>query len=713
MFKIPASFLCGRIIRRFPSKSTRISVTLNAAAKLKFYSTGWTLLFGGGRSNNWKTLKPRRLTACTDPPEALLLRRQMAKSARGLATLETLNFDNSALRQLPLDPVEGNSLRQVRGACFSRVTPTSVKNPRLVAYSASALGLLDLPESEIQRKEFVEYFAGNRLLRGSETAAHCYCGHQFGNFAGQLGDGTVVYLGEILNKDNERWEVQLKGAGKTPYSRDGDGRKVLRSSIREFLCSEAVFYLGIPTTRAGCCVTSDSTVIRDIFYDGRPIAENCTLVTRIAPSFIRFGSFQICKGPDRTTGRDGPSAGRTEVLQSLANHVINTYYPEIWERFKSDQEGMYAEFFKAVVFRTASLVAEWQSVGFCHGVLNTDNMSILGLTIDYGPFGFMDRFDPDHICNTSDPSGRYAYNKQPEICKWNCLMLAEALQVLVPMDKLQPHLEKYDEEFTKSYLAKMRKKFGILNTESPEDKTLISSFLETMEKTGGDFTTTFRCLSNFPLPGCHGFENQITEAKKKLLEQCSTMEELQSSYAPRMDPRQLAMFMSILRTAPELAALDKGFRQVVIEVERAEKLSKLEEMTEAEKKAEDASLWNEWIDKYMMRLKFDISGITDVEAANAKRIQVMNSNNPKFILRNYIAQNAIDAAEKGDFSEVRSVLNLLQSPYSDASVSAVLQTGANSSSKSLDEKMQNCSVKPLHSSYFDKPPTSAAGLRVT
>ncbi|KAK2570179.1 Protein adenylyltransferase SelO-1 [Acropora cervicornis] len=223
-----------------------------------------------------------------------------------MATLETLNFDNLALRSLPIDKELDNYVRQVSGVCFSRVQPTPVNSAKTVVYSSQAMSLLDLTEEELNRADFAEYFSGNKLLPGAEPAAHCYCGHQFGYFSGQLGDG----------------------AGLTPFSRQADGRKVLRSSIREFLCSEAMHFLGVPTTRAGSCVTSDSKIIRDIFYNGNAIREKCTVVLRIAPTFIRFGSFEIFKPIDSMTGRRGPSAGRTDIMVQLLDYTVNTFFPE-------------------------------------------------------------------------------------------------------------------------------------------------------------------------------------------------------------------------------------------------------------------------------------------------------------------------------------------------------------------------------------------------
>ncbi len=248
--------------------------------------------------------------------------------------------------------------------------------------------------------------------------------------SGQLGDGAAMYLGEVVNSKGERWELQFKGAGKTPYSRQADGRKVLRSSLREFLCSEHMHSLGVPTTRAGTIVaSSESQVVRDPFYAGEPIMEKCSVITRLAPTFLRFGSFEIVKPRDATTGRSGPSPNRKDITELMLKHTISTYFPSIAAQYPKDDQAVarYTAFFREVVKRTAELVAHWQCVGWCHGVLNTDNMSIVGVTIDYGPYGFMDFYNPDYICNGSDDGGRYSYAKQPEMCKWNCGKFAEAI----------------------------------------------------------------------------------------------------------------------------------------------------------------------------------------------------------------------------------------------------------------------------------------------
>eukprot|EP00069_Balaena_mysticetus_P000565 bmy_14627T0 len=388
-----------------------------------------------------------------------------------------------------------------------------------------------------------------------------------------------MYLGEVCTAAGERWELQLKGAGPTPFSRQADGRKVLRSSIREFLCSEAMFHLGIPTTRAGACVTSQSSVERDVFYDGNPRPEQCAVVLRVAPTFLRFGSFEIFKSSDEHTGRAGPSVGRNDIRVQMLDYVISTFYPEIQATHASDSVQRHAAFFREVAERqlpgqdtgsgplgvtaerdrlsghnwlggarrgaasgrpvallqvtrrTAQLVAEWQCVGFCHGVLNTDNMSIVGLTIDYGPFGFLDRYDPDHVCNASDTAGRYSYSRQPEVCKWNLQKLAEALEPALPLELAEAILaEEFDAEFRRHYLQKMRWKLGLVRAEREEDSALVAGLLETMHLTGADFTNSFYLLSSFPA-------EDLDEFLATLTAQCASLEELRRAFRPQMDPR--------------------------------------------------------------------------------------------------------------------------------------------------------------------------------
>ncbi|MCW5872891.1 MAG: YdiU family protein, partial [Candidatus Eremiobacteraeota bacterium] len=317
-------------------------------------------------------------------------------------------FDDLWVRSLPGEQEVRPGSRQVHGQCYSRVTPTPVHRPRLLAWSSEAAELLDWE----QTPEMAEVLGGNRVLPGMKPYAACYGGHQFGHWAGQLGDGRALTLGEVLNRRGERWEVQLKGAGPTPYSRRADGRAVLRSSVREFLCSEAMFHLGIPTTRALALVGTGEGVMRDMFYDGHPAEEPGAVVTRLAPTFVRFGNFEIFA-----------SRGETEVLRQLTEFVMAHHYPEC----KSD---IYA-FYDEVCRRTARLMAHWMRVGFVHGVMNTDNLSILGWTIDYGPYGWLDPYQLDFTPNTTDRNLRYCYGQQPRIGQWNLARLAEALLPLV------------------------------------------------------------------------------------------------------------------------------------------------------------------------------------------------------------------------------------------------------------------------------------------
>nr|XP_037279416.1 protein adenylyltransferase SelO, mitochondrial-like [Rhipicephalus microplus]XP_037279417.1 protein adenylyltransferase SelO, mitochondrial-like [Rhipicephalus microplus] len=583
-----------------------------------------------------------------------------------MSTLETLRFDNLALRTLPVDKETRNYVRTVSGAVFSRVSPAPLESPAMVVFSDDAMMLLDLPASELQRKDAAEYFSGNKLLPGSETAAHCYCGHQFGYFAGQLGDGAAMYLGEVINHKGERWEIQLKGAGLTPYSRSADGRKVLRSSLREFLCSEAMHYLGVPTTRAGTCVTSSTTVSRDMFYDGHPKNEKCSVILRIAPTFLRFGSFEIFKTLDSSTGRVGPSVGRKDILLQLLNYAIETFFPEVHHSCGDDREQMYVEFFKDVVKKTAHLVAKWQCVGFCHGVLNTDNMSILGLTIDYGPFGFMERFDPDHICNTSDDGGRYTYIKQPEICLWNLRKFAEAIQSAVPLSKTLPCLDLYASEYETCFLGGMRRKLGILKKELVEDKDLVTSFYDTLERTGADFTRSFRCLSTLAVPGHPDHEPSKESLLSQLLSCSSSHAELSDHLKAQAGSRDFQLFLILSRNNPELLEqLGKGALAKERIMAQIEKTKELKEMSAEDFEARKKKMWADWIEAYCKRLMADVEGVKDLQDLQQDRVDVMNSNNPRFVLRNYIAQQAIDAAEKGDYSEARKVLKILQHPFSD------------------------------------------------
>ncbi|XP_039471557.1 selenoprotein O1 [Oreochromis aureus] len=655
--------------------------------------------------------------------------------AMSRSSLERLEFDNVALKKLPLDPSEEQGVRQVKGACFSRVTPQPLTKPRFVAVSHQALALLGLDGEEVVNDPLgPEYLSGSKVMLGSEPAAHCYCGHQFGQFAGQLGDGAACYLGEVkvpsgqdpeLLRENPsgRWEIQVKGAGLTPYSRQADGRKVLRSSIREFLCSEAMFFLGVPTTRAGSVVTSDSRVIRDVYYNGHARHERCSVVLRIAPTFIRFGSFEIFKPADEFTGRQGPSYGRDEIRGQMIDYVIEMFYPEIQQNYPDRVERNVA-FFREVVLRTARLVAQWQCVGFCHGVLNTDNMSILGLTLDYGPYGFMDRFDPDFICNASDNSGRYSYQAQPAICRWNLVKLAEALAPELPPDRAEAVLEEYLDLYNRFYLENMRKKLGLLKKEDPEDEIMITKLLQTMHNTGADFTNTFRSLSLISCPteeNSEGEEDSVKKATDLLIEQCAIFWPIRIITVMFCICSELAMLLSMAQSNPTLFQMISDRATIARQLERLSKLKDLMETTQEELKTKQAEDWTSWITQYRKRLARELEGQSDVQAVQEERVRVMDSTNPRVILRNYIAQNAIEAAENGDFSEVQRVLKVLEKPFSSQpglELPAWVGGGGTSAEGERDEgeeQQQEAATSMARNPvpYDSKPPAWAHEICVT
>jgi uncharacterized protein YdiU (UPF0061 family) len=461
-------------------------------------------------------------------------------STRG-RTLEELRFTNgfAALGQ----------------SFFEDRIPAGVPNPRMVATSPDAAALLDLRADQLERRELTLIAAGTALLPGMRPIAAVYGGHQFGVWAGQLGDGRALLLGEVTNERGEPWELQLKGSGQTAFSRFADGRAVLRSTIREFLASEAMAALGIPTTRALAMVASDEPVQRETL-------ETAAVLVRLAPSFIRFGSFEIF-------------AARNDVaaLRALADYTIERFYPAC-----GDGDDRYERFFAAVVEHTATLMADWQSVGFMHGVMNTDNFSILGLTLDYGPYGFMEAFVPDHICNHSDGRGRYAYDRQPSVGLWNCYALANALAHLVEPARLESAIAAYAPAYQAAYAQRMRAKLGLASAEAGDDE-LAGALLEVMARARADYTRTFRALAD---PGPDAF-------------------------------RALG--------GTEAAA--------------------------------------SWLESYAARIARDEAGPED-------RRRVMNAVNPRIVLRNHLAQEAIAAAEAGDDEPVRRLAAALRTPYADS-----------------------------------------------
>ena len=396
--------------------------------------------------------------------------------------MTNLRFDNRFVRELPGDPEAGSRRRQVHGALHSLVSPTPVAEPRLLALSREVARLLDLDECFVQTARFAQVFGGNALLHGMQTYAANYGGHQFGNWAGQLGDGRAIALGETINTRGERWELQLKGAGPTPYSRTADGRAVLRSSVREFLCSEAMHHLGVPTTRALSLVATGDSVVRDMFYDGHPQPEPGAVVCRVAPSFIRFGNFEL-----------PASRGDDALLRRLVEFTIARDFPEI----TSAGAERLGDWFGQVCERTALMVAHWTRVGFVHGVMNTDNMSILGLTIDYGPYGWIDNYDPEWTPNTTDREHRrYRFGQQAQVAFWNLSRLAGALlSVFEGEEALQEGLQRFarshaehDRQFTAAKLGLREIHVG--------DQELVQALKALLAEGEIDMTLFFRGLAN-------------------------------------------------------------------------------------------------------------------------------------------------------------------------------------------------------------------------
>lgn len=510
------------------------------------------------------------------------------------------------MSELPGDSQAGGPVRQVRNSCYSFVTPSlNLSDPEVVAWSEEVSQLLDLDPSEVERPDFASIFAGGVVLQGCKSYAQCYGGHQFGHWAGQLGDGRAITLGE-LKAQSGRWELQLKGAGKTPYSRHADGRAVLRSSVREFLASEALHHLGIPTTRALSLVTTGEKVLRDMFYSGDAKFEKGAVVCRVAPSFLRFGSWQI------HASRGGLEA---DIGRVLANYTIRHFYPQYSELPVPNDEGVaegavtkvegeeeavvdssknkYTAWFAEVAELTGKLVASWQAFGFTHGVLNTDNMSILGLTIDYGPYGFLDTFDPNYTPNTTDlPGRRYSFQAQPDVCLWNIVQLANALlgSNLMSPEEAQFCISKYADSFLAEYQQRMSSKLGL----KAYDRDLAQRLLKLMAGDKVDFTRFFRTLKYA----------------------CSS---------PLAETDELLAPLSHV-----LGDLEEDRREA----------------------------WTAWLKDYAQKLSDD--GTPEEE-----RRAAMDAANPKYILRNYLCQTAIEAAEKGDYSEVRQLLEVLRHPFEE------------------------------------------------
>ena len=494
--------------------------------------------------------------------------------------LTSLKFDNRFTRQLPADPESGNSRRQVMSSCYSYVTPTSVKAPQLIIYSQEVAEQLDLSSQDCESNLFTQVFSGNTLLDGMKPYAQCYGGHQFGNWAGQLGDGRAINLGEVKNNLGQHHVLQLKGAGETPYSRTADGLAVLRSSVREFLCSEAMFHLGVPTTRALSLVTTGENVVRDMFYDGRPKEEPGAIVCRVAPSFLRFGSYEIFS-----------ARGDIDNLRHLVDYTIRTDFPHLGE----PSVDVYLQWFSEVCERTAEMIVHWMRVGFVHGVMNTDNMSILGLTIDYGPYGWLEDFDPNWTPNTTDASGRrYRFGNQSQIAQWNLFQLANALYPLIEQaEPLQDIIGDYVEIYQEKVQAMRCQKLGL----NHYDEELHQELHEVLQLVETDMTIFYRKLAN------------ITTSDS------SSDEEV---------------FSIVSDAYYDIDSINDESRNRIVA----------------------------WLQQYRQQLLKD--GIEDKE-----RKVIMNATNPKYVLRNYLAQLAIDDAEQGDFDLIHTLHECLRHPYDE------------------------------------------------
>jgi uncharacterized protein YdiU (UPF0061 family) len=468
------------------------------------------------------------------------------------------SFENTFVRDLPADAVHINIPRPVSDASYTRVEPTPVAAPRVLAWSDAMGEFLGLSRPS---PESIEVLGGNRVLPGMQPYAARYGGHQFGHWAGQLGDGRAITLAEIIATDGSRQELQLKGAGKTPYSRTADGRAVLRSSLREFICSEAMFHLGVPTTRALSLVGTGEPVMRDMFYDGHAAPEPGAIVCRVAPTFVRLGNFQILTANDEI-----------DLLRRLADHVIREHFPGL----------SHAAWYREICRRTALLMVDWMRLGFVHGVMNTDNLSILGVTIDYGPYGWLEGYDPMWTPNTTDAQGRrYCYGNQPGIAQWNLARFAEALLPIVEREKLEEGLELYAGTFNQAWRGALAQKLGL---ESP-DEELAADLLEALAESETDFTIFFRQLARVPL---HGSDVEL-------------LAPLRSAFYSDGAPRERLMA---------------------------------------------------WLRRYLKK-------------APADRAAAMDRVNPKYVFRNYLAQQAIDAMAAGDPSVLERLMRVLERPYDE------------------------------------------------
>jgi uncharacterized protein YdiU (UPF0061 family) len=501
-----------------------------------------------------------------------------------LLDLSDLRFDASFVSKLPGDPELRNVPRAVRDACYTRVEPTPVASPRLLAWAGAVGEMLGIVQPDSPTGPVAEVLGGNRVLPGMQPYAARYGGHQFGTWAGQLGDGRAITLAEVVSPDGARHDLQLKGAGPTPYSRSADGRAVLRSSVREFMCSESMHHLGVPTTRALSLVATGETVVRDMFYDGNPQAEPGAIVCRVAPTFVRFGNFEILAAGEEH-----------DALKRLTDYVIGEHFKELG----APSPGTYARWFEEVCRRTAVMISEWMRVGFVHGVMNTDNMSILGLTIDYGPYGWLEGYDLQWTPNTTDAQGRrYCYGNQPGIAQWNLVRLANAIYPLLN-DKapLEQGLAVFAETFESASGRMLAGKLGLLSLDREGDDELVGELFKLLEAVETDVTLFYRELAAVP----------VDEA---------------ATDSARTEPLTRAFYAEDAR-APEYRDRLAG-----------------------------------WLRRYAARVRQD--GVPASE-----RVERMNRVNPKYVLRNYLAQQAIDALAEGDASVMERLMEVLKHPYDE------------------------------------------------
>ncbi len=501
------------------------------------------------------------------------------------------SFTNQFIRELP---GEADASRQSRSVhdFWSPVTPTPVANPQLLAFSPEVAALLGIDPQLLTQSTWLNALAGNQLLPGMVSYASNYGGHQFGQWAGQLGDGRAIFLGEITHHQGQSFELQLKGAGPTPYSRRSDGRAVLRSSMREFLCSEAMHYLGIATTRALSLISTGEQVVRDMFYDGHPTLEPGAIVCRVAPTFLRFGHFELWASRQNVT-----------KLQRLVDFTRAHYFPE---------QHTLADWFQAVCARTAILISHWMRVGFVHGVMNTDNMSITGLTLDYGPYGWLDNFDPSWTPNTTDAQGRrYCFARQPEIARWNLQQLANALSLLPDASDsvgkrgeigesdesgwANEGLAHYDRVYQQHSQQMLADKFGLDHWQE-NDGPLINEAFALLQQADVDMTEFFKTLKQIDVDHPHSRS---------------------------------------VKTAFYQEALYQQFQPAV----------------------------NDWLARYAARIR---------ESNPQQRQARMRQANPRFILRNYLVQQAIESATVGDLTLLHQLHVRLRDPYNDQPADAAL-----------------------------------------